>query len=697
MTAAGTRSETSSETTSETTSETRARIGFLFPGQSSEYAGMGVELYREHPAFRAAIDRSADVFGRLTGVSPLDVFADADTQGRAELLQPALFLLQVALAEFWDSCGVTPDAVIGHSLGEYAAACVAGVFGVEEGLELVGARGRSFAAVPGAGRMVAVQCPDPAELEQLEQLVAAQGDAATVAAYNAPGRVTVSGTDDAMRELKSAFEQRRWLMIPLETTHAFHSALVAPAGPAVVAAAGRIAHRPPAVPLALNLTGTWAGAGDLGAEYWGRQLTSPVRFLSGVRELLDSGCTVFLEVGPGRTLTASGRRARVGGEEVWLPGLSARNPDPATVLERLDRLERAGVPVDWAQYHAPLRAGRTSVPAVASAGDLPELTRLALPRSAQRRYETTVGTRAPRMLADHRIAGRRVVPAAYHVACLIEAVADDSAAVVEDLVFPRALEVAPDARRVQLVLTPAGEDRFVAQSLALVPEDDPFADESWRVHAEGRIQRIPRSGSASAPPRPWTDPAGYRAGWPVSAAQIYPRFEVNGLRFGPAFRWIRELRIDGEDSTGDLVIAASSPRERTMALLDSCVQLAIAARIVRKPPEEGVLQPFRIERAVFHASRSAAECGVALVRHRAAGAARAVADVSLTDDAGHPLVELFGLELRALSPSVADPFSPEEAERLLASFHSLTEDQIEALLPWLAEHDAAGSTERRFS
>jgi len=149
-----------------TAAGTRPRIGFLFPGQSSEYVGMGVELHREHPLFRTGIDRHADQFRRLTGVGPLDVFADPAAQTRAELLQPAVFLLQVALAEFWTSCGLRPDAVVGHSLGEYAAACVAGVFGVEEGLELVSARGRAFAAVPGAGRMVAVGGPDPAELER---------------------------------------------------------------------------------------------------------------------------------------------------------------------------------------------------------------------------------------------------------------------------------------------------------------------------------------------------------------------------------------------------------------------------------------------------------------------------------------------------------------------------------------------------
>ncbi|WP_328872918.1 type I polyketide synthase [Streptomyces sp. NBC_00287] len=642
----------------------RPRVGFQFPGQSSEYPGMAVELYREHPVFRAALDRHAALFRRLTGVDPLDVFTDPAAQTRAELLQPAVFLLQVALAEFWTSCGVRPDAVVGHSLGEYAAACVGGVFTVEEGLELVCERGRAFAAVPGGGRMLAVGCTDLAELERL---VAAQGGTASVAAYNAPERVTVSGSDAEVSALSSAFEQRGWQTIALETTHAFHSPLVAPAVPALVAAAGRITHRPHTVPMILNLTGKPAAAEELGAPYWGRQLTSPVRFAAGVGELLAAGFNTFVEVGPGRTLTTAGR-AQSGDDTVWLPGLSARNPDRATVLAHLARLERAGVPIDWAAYYAPFRAGKAPAPlypfartrhwiapaptradAASSpqpAGDLPELSRLALPQSAQRRYETTVAEQAPRVLADHEISGRLVVPGAYHTACLVEAVAAESATVVEDLVFPRALEAAADERRIQLVLTPAGDGRFVAQSLSLAPAGDPLTDESWYVHAEGRIRQ---ADDADTRPRPWADPSGYRAGLPVPAAELYPLFESTGFRFGPAFQWIKELRLVGDDSTGDLGFPAASPRERTMALLDSCVQLAIAARIVRKTPEDGVLLPFRIERAVFHPAPNAAESGVALIRHRVAEASRAVADVSLTDHEGNPLLELYGLELRAVS------------------------------------------------
>ncbi|MEP7192901.1 MAG: type I polyketide synthase [Actinomycetota bacterium] len=680
----------------------RPRIGFLFSGQSSEYAGMAVGLYRAHPAFRATLDRHAELFRRLTGVDPLEVFVDPAAQARADLLQPAIFLLQVALAEFWATCGVRPDAVVGHSLGEYAAACVAGVFSPEEGLELVCARGRAFAAVPGSGRMVAVACTDVAELERL---VAALGGSASVAAYNAPARITLSGSDTEMSELESECRQRGWDTIALETTHAFHSSLVASAVPALVAAAGRITHRPPAVPLALNLTGAWATGQELGAEYWGRQLTSPIRFASGVGELLSGGCSVLLEVGPGRTLTTSGR-AQAGGDVVFLPGLAPKSPDLATVLAHLARLERAGVPVDWAAYYAPSNPSKVPAPlypfartrhwvaptradAVRPVGDLPELNRLALPQSTQRRYETTVAARAPRALADHEISGRLVVPGAYHTACLVEAaVAAESAAVVEDLVFPRALEVGEAEHRVQLVLTPAGDRRFVAQSLSLARLDDPLADESWQVHAEGRIQQV----AAAAPPRPWTDPSGYRTGRPVSAADLYPLFDAAGFRFGPAFQWIKELRLAGEDSTGDLSFAASSPRERTMALLDSCVQLAIAARIVRKAPEDGVLLPFRIERAVFHASRSAAESGVALIRHRVAEPSRAVADVSLTDHEGNPLLEIFGLELRAVSFRDV-PARPVTEARIYADDWELNEATGSAsptVGPWIVLADRQG-------
>ncbi|MEV6823787.1 type I polyketide synthase [Amycolatopsis sp. NPDC051102] len=649
--------------------KTRPRIGFLFPGQSSEYAGMAVELHREHPAFRAALDRHAEAFRRLTGAELLDVFADAQAQARAELLQPAVFLLQVALAEFWASCGVRPDAVLGHSLGEYAAACVAGVFSAEDGLELVCERGRAFAAVPGGGRMTAVACTDVAELERL---VAAKGGTVTVAAYNAPERVTVSGPDAELSELETEFRHRKWGTIPLETTHAFHSSLVAPVVPAVTAAAARITHRPPSVPMALNLTGTWASGLD--ADYWGRQLTSPVRFAAGLGELLAGGCTVFLEVGSRRTLTTSGR-AQAGDDVVFLPGLAPRKPERAGVLTHLARLERAGIPIDWTGYYGPLRAVKVAAPlypfartrhwlapapsraeAVRPAGGQPPaLTRIALPQSPQRRYETTVAAHAPRVLADHEIAGRLVVPGAYHTACLVEAVGGEAGVVVEDLVFPRALEAGDEPRRVQLVLTPAADGRFVAQSLGLSRVDDPLAEDAWQVHAEGRLQR---DGVAAQP----ADPAAHRAGRPVP--ELYARFEAAGFRFGPAFRWIDQLRLDGDDSTGDLTFAAASPRERTMALLDSGVQLAIAARIARQAPEDGVLLPFRIERAVFHAST--AQAGVARVRHRVAEAARAVADVSLLDHDGNPLLELFGLELRAVSfrppPSAEAPIHVEEWE-----------------------------------
>ncbi|MGW0957766.1 type I polyketide synthase [Streptomyces gelaticus] len=685
----------------------RPRVGFLFPGQSSEYAGMAVELYREHPAFRTALDRHAELFHRLTGVDPLEVFADPAAQERAELLQPAVFLLQVALAEFWASCGVRPDAVIGHSLGEYAAACVAGVFSPEEGLELVCARGRAFAAVPGTGRMVAVGCDDVAELERLVQ---AQGGSAAVAAYNAPERVTVSGSDAEMNELEDSFRQRGWMTIALETTHAFHSPLVAPAVPALAAAADRVAHQPPAVPMALNLTGSWASGGELGAEYWGRQLTSPVKFAAGIGRLLEEGCTALLEVGVGRTLTTAGR-AQSGDDVVHLPGLSRKAPEPATVLAHLARLERAGAPVDWESYYAPFRAVKVPAPGypfartrhwiapAAAAGnapsaqradDLPELRRLALPRSTQLRYETTVAAQAPRALADHEISGRLVVPGAYHTACLVEAVAAESAAVVEDLVFPRAMEAEAAERRVQLVLTPAPDGRFVAQSLSLAREADPLDEESWQVHAEGRL----RQGAPPGSPPQWTDPENYRAGRPVPAAELYPLFEAAGFRFGPAFRWIDELRTAGRDSTGDLHFAASSPRERTMALLDACVQLAIAARMVRTAPQPALLLPFRIERAVFHAPGNTAESGVAFVRHQVAEASRAVVDVSLTDHEGAPLLELFGLELREASfrsPACGEPARPASEIYAEKWVPSRTADGASSTTgPWIVLADRQG-------
>ncbi|MFK0253890.1 type I polyketide synthase [Streptomyces sp. NPDC090445] len=653
-------------------------IAFLYSGQGSQYPEMTLGLYRENPLFRAAVDRHAPDFAALTGVDPLTVLGDAELLARAELLQPVFFLAQVALAELWGHLGIRPEAVIGHSLGEYAAACAAGVLDVADALSLVARRGESVARLPVTGRMIAV---GGADIAAVERLVAAYGGPVAVAAYNAPDRVTVSGSASAVSALEHAFASRGWPTTPLDTTHAFHSPLMEPATEELRAAARGVPHASARLPFVTNVTGAAAGADEIGPDYWATQLTAPVRFADGVSSLLDSGVTHFVEIGPSGTLAALGRLQSAGRPGVWLPSLARKQPDTASLLTAMTRLEADGARIDWPAYFRPYgrgrvaaplypfarhrywadgRAGsagpgRTAAPATASC-DVPALRRLALPQSAEQRFETPVSTAALRSLNDHVITDRPVVPGAYHTACMLEAATDAAGAVVEDLVFPRALLPGAGEHTLQIVVGPAADGWSSARVLGLDAHGTPYDDDSWQVHGEGRIRALDVDGPHPAGARAVRPDRRHR---PHDVDRLYSDLREAGYRFGPAFRWIERLSVLDEETLGDVTLTAPTARERTMALLDSCIQTAIAAAAVREPFHGRVLLPFRIAHAAFHTLGGARDTGRVRVVSRVLDRHRMIADVRLEDGDGHPLLDLTGLELRFLDRSRLTGREPE--------------------------------------
>ncbi|WP_405606512.1 SDR family NAD(P)-dependent oxidoreductase [Streptomyces sp. NBC_00076] len=640
----------------------RPRIAFLYSGQGSQYPRMALGLYRDQPLFKAAVDRYVPEFVALTGVDPLTVLADAELLGRAELLQPAFFLMQVALTELWERLGVRPDAVVGHSLGEYAAACAAGVFDAADGLRLVARRGRAVADLPQAGRMVAV---GGADLAEVEALVAACDGPAAVAAHNAPDRLTVSGSESAIAALEEEFAARGRHTRPLDTTHAFHSPLMEPAAARLRAAAREIAHAAPRLPFVTNVTGAPAAPDEMGPEYWARQLTAPVRFADGIAALLEGGATHFVEIGPAGTLAALGRLQSAGHAGAWLPTLGRKEPDTQSLLAAAARLVADGARIDWPAYFRPFGHRRVAAPlypfarqrhwvdgragtaaAPTTGGDALALRRLALPQSSERRFETRVGTAALRCLDDHVILGRPVVPGAYHTACLLEAATDVAGAVVEDLVFPRALLPGTGEHTLQVVVQPAADAWSAARVLGLDPGAAPHGEGSWQVHGEGRVRALDPAGARRTPERAGVPGDGQR---PYDVDRLYADLRDAGYRFGPSFRWIERLALLEQETFGEVTLTAPSARERTMALLDSCIQTAIAAAAVREPFGGRVLLPFRVERAVFHAlGAEAPDCGRVRVAPRVLDGHRMVADVWLTDRDGRALLELTGLELRFL-------------------------------------------------
>jgi non-ribosomal peptide synthase protein (TIGR01720 family) len=345
----------------------RVPLAFLFPGQGAQYVGMGSELYREEAVFQEELDRCCELLAPELGLDLRSVLYPeepasaraADQLRQTWLSQPALFVVEYALAKLWMSWGVKPEAMIGHSIGEYVAACLAGVFSVEDALALVAARGRLMQELP-EGAMVAVGLSE----EELRPLL--DGNL-SVAASNGPGLCVVSGVTEAVEGLARELEARRVECQWLHTSHAFHSEAMDPILGTFSQRVGQVSLMPPQIRYVSNVTGTWIQPEEAtDPRYWARHLRSTVRFGDGVGELLKEPRRVLLEVGPGQTLSGLARRHPGRGVDQAVIA-STRHPqesgsDEEHLLKALGRVWLSGAEVDWSAFHGRERRRRVALP-----------------------------------------------------------------------------------------------------------------------------------------------------------------------------------------------------------------------------------------------------------------------------------------------------------------------------------------------
>ncbi|WP_051707762.1 MULTISPECIES: type I polyketide synthase [unclassified Streptomyces] len=344
------------------------KVAFLFSGQGTQYTGMGKGLYDTHGGFARTLDR-ADAVLRPYLRLPLPelLFADdgAALLGSTRYCQPALVALEVALAELWTSLGVRPAALLGHSIGAYGAACVAGVLSLEDALTLAAVRGRHMDEQPGDGAMLA--CSGPADVIRS----VAEGFASvSVAAVNGPGRLVLSGAREETDAARALLQERGVVVRPLAVSHAFHSPLMAGAAAPLREAARAVRFAEPRIPWISDATGEPV-TGRIGGDELAAHLLGTVRFADGLATLRRLGCDAFVEIGPHPTLLGLARTAAPPDPDhpaLWLPSLRRGAPDPAggadweTLLRSLGRLHCAGGDVDWAALDEGHRRPRVSVP-----------------------------------------------------------------------------------------------------------------------------------------------------------------------------------------------------------------------------------------------------------------------------------------------------------------------------------------------
>jgi len=339
-------------------------VVFMFPGQGAQYANMGRELYEVEEIFRQEVDFCAALLNPHLELDLRDVLfssaeqlAEGDEKLRqTSITQPALFVVEYALARLLSHWGVQPQAMIGHSIGEYVAACLAGVLSLKDALGLVAARGRLMGGLT-AGSMLMVPLPEKDVRPLLGRL--------SLAAINAPSMCVVSGTTDAVAELTTLLSARDVVCHPLHTSHAFHSWMMEPALEEFTAVLSKIKLRPPSIPFISNLTGTWiTDAQATDPTYWAQQLRQTVRLSEGIEELFKEPDSILLEVGPGRTLMNITRwhPRKAAGQIVLhsLPHQDERGADLSSLLHNLGRMWLAGVEVDWTRFYS--GEGRRRIP-----------------------------------------------------------------------------------------------------------------------------------------------------------------------------------------------------------------------------------------------------------------------------------------------------------------------------------------------
>ena len=662
----------------------RGRLAFLFTGQGAQYAGMAQGLYRSFDVVRDTIDACDRHFEPLAEVSLIDVLwgDHAALIDDTRYTQPALFAVEVALARLWMSWGVVPELLMGHSIGEYAAACVAGVFTLEDGLRLVAARGRLMHECTPPGRMSAVFAP----AERVAPYLRAHAGTLALAGDNAPDSVVISGDPAALDAVLAELHREGIRTRPLAVSRGFHSPLMDPMLEEFRRIAQAVPYRPPQWPIVSNLTAQVECERLCDPGYWVAHLRAAVRFREGMRTLLDAGVRSTLEVGPGKVLAGLARACATSfsaAEPVsCLHSFEARHDEHPPLLESLAALWHGGRPVDWAAFErgaaerhrwravalppypfdkasywvgtrTPAQAARTLRPAGGSAaapagllGDEVQLPALSHPCFEHRFSLDTLP-----LLRGHGVHGQATFPAAGFIAAALEAaqrLAPADMLGLRDLSIDTPLAL-PQGQTISLVTvagTPSadGSRRLDFHARSGVGGAAPVG--AWRQHANASV--MPAAPEALRDIAHGHEPATE----PLDVARHYERLQALGLQYTGAFRALTQIgratRAGLPRAVGRIGADAMHTRERFPvihpAVLDNALQLIAAALW-----DDGAGTAYLPIGATHILARPVTSPGPMRAEVQVTARTPLVtADVTVRDDAGRAVLHITGLQLAAV-------------------------------------------------